>query len=116
MQLILRNKTQQPIINLACLTTRFYSENLADSEDSPGLGLFIIQELVRVSGTIIRRRGFSSDVMLAFGTGGKYEKECGTKLKIRFATDSRISGVQKSGFLEIKKVWDKSKKHFCLIL
>lgn len=49
MQLILRNKTQQPIINLARLTTRFYSENLADSEDSSGLGLFIVQELVTLS-------------------------------------------------------------------
>ena len=44
--------------------------------------------------------------------------KCGTKVKISFATDSPINGVQKSGFSEIskKREWDKSKKHFCLIL
>ncbi|ROX83258.1 hypothetical protein EGW35_07155 [Enterococcus durans] len=31
------------------------------------------------------------------------KKESGTNLKIRFATDSRINGGQKSGFSEISK-------------
>jgi signal transduction histidine kinase len=48
-ELVLRNKTQQPIVSLDHLTTRFYSENMADSEDSSGLGLFIVQELVTLS-------------------------------------------------------------------
>ncbi|ASV94889.1 hypothetical protein ACOX9L_13445 [Enterococcus durans] len=44
------------------------------------------------------------------------QNECVANLKISFATDSRINGSQKSGFSEIKKTWDKSKKHFYLIL
>ena len=34
------NMVQQPIQHLDQLTTRFYSENLSDTEDSSGLGLF----------------------------------------------------------------------------
>lgn len=49
MRLTLYNKTRQPIVNLTHLTTRFYSENLAESEDSSGLGLYIVQELVTLS-------------------------------------------------------------------
>ncbi|MFV0560415.1 MAG: sensor histidine kinase [Enterococcus sp.] len=48
-QLILLNKTRQPIVNLSNLTARFYSENLSESENSSGLGLYIVQELVTLS-------------------------------------------------------------------
>ena len=46
---------------------------------------------------------------------GAHKNEWETNLKIKFATNSRINGVQKSVFSEIskKKAWDKSKKHFC---
>ncbi|KAA9179394.1 hypothetical protein F6X86_05735 [Enterococcus durans] len=33
----------------------------------------------------------------------KRRKECGTNLKISFTADSRINGIQKSGFSEISK-------------
>ena len=39
---------QQPIQHLDQLTTRFYSENLSDTEDSSGLGLYITEHLVQV--------------------------------------------------------------------
>lgn len=46
--LSLSNMVQQPIQHLDQLTTRFYSENLSDTEDSSGLGLYITEHLVRV--------------------------------------------------------------------
>ena len=42
------NMVQQPIQHLDRLTTRFYSENLSDTEDSSGLGLYITEHLVQV--------------------------------------------------------------------
>lgn len=48
-QLIIQNQPKQPIVNLNRLTSRFYSENMAESEDSSGLGLFIVQELTTLS-------------------------------------------------------------------
>lgn len=42
------NMVQQPIQHLDQLTTRFYSENLSDTEDSSGLGLYITEHLVQV--------------------------------------------------------------------
>ena len=43
--LIIKNKSQQSIKNLDKLTSRFYSENMSDTEKSSGLGLYITQEL-----------------------------------------------------------------------
>ena len=40
---------------------------------------------------------------LSNNKGWKIKKECGTKLKISFATDSRTNGGQKSGFSEISR-------------
>ena len=48
-QLSVMNESKQPIRDLERLTTRFYSENLAEIEDSSGLGLFIVQELMTLS-------------------------------------------------------------------
>lgn len=42
------NMVQQPIQHLDQLTTRFYSENLSDTEDSSGLGFYITEHLVQV--------------------------------------------------------------------
>lgn len=42
------NMVQQTIQHLDRLTTRFYSENLSDTEDSSGLGLYITEHLVQV--------------------------------------------------------------------
>ena len=42
------NMVQQPIQHLDQLTTRFYSENLSDTEDSSGLGLYITKHLVQL--------------------------------------------------------------------
>ena len=42
------NMVQQPIQHLDQLTTRFYSENLSDTEDSSGLRLYITEHLVQV--------------------------------------------------------------------
>ena len=38
-----------------------------------------------------------------------YKKECGTNLKISFATDSRVNGIQKSFFSEISKKTSNTK-------
>ncbi|TKN20136.1 hypothetical protein DVW83_02355 [Enterococcus sp. VV15] len=38
------------------------------------------------------------------------KREYGTNLKIRFATDSRINGIQKSVFSEISKKKDREAK------
>ena len=47
-QNIISNVLKQPIQHLDQLTTRFYSENLSDTEDSSGLGLYITEHLVQV--------------------------------------------------------------------
>lgn len=44
------NKVQQSIQHLDKLTNRFYSENLSDTEESSGLGLYISQELTELLG------------------------------------------------------------------
>ena len=44
------NKVQQPIQHLDRLTSRFYSENLSNTEESSGLGLYISQELSQLLG------------------------------------------------------------------
>jgi len=46
----LRNVVQQPIQHLDQLASRFYSENLSDTEESSGLGLYIIQNFVEILG------------------------------------------------------------------
>ena len=46
----LRNIVQQPIQHLDQLASRFYSENLSDTEESSGLGLYIIQNFVEILG------------------------------------------------------------------
>ncbi|MDR0300006.1 MAG: HAMP domain-containing histidine kinase [Streptococcaceae bacterium] len=46
-QLSFKNQSQQPIHNLEKLTHRFYTENLSHIENSSGLGLYIIEELVK---------------------------------------------------------------------
>lgn len=48
--LCVRNRVLQPIQHLDKLTNRFYSENLSQSEESSGLGLYIIQQLVEILG------------------------------------------------------------------
>lgn len=45
-----KNKVQQPIQHLERLTSRFYSENLSNTEESSGLGLYISQELTQLLG------------------------------------------------------------------
>ncbi|EHJ51732.1 sensor histidine kinase [Streptococcus macacae] len=45
-----KNIVKQPIQHLNQLTTRFYSENMSDTEESSGLGLYIIQHLVGILG------------------------------------------------------------------
>lgn len=45
----LQNQSQQPIENLDQLTTRFYSENMSETEKSSGLGLYITKELVELT-------------------------------------------------------------------
>ncbi|MBP2623068.1 sensor histidine kinase [Streptococcus oricebi] len=42
------NQLKQPIQRLERLTSRFYSENMSRSEESSGLGLYIIQQLVEL--------------------------------------------------------------------
>lgn len=46
--LTVTNTCQQPIENIEKLTTRFYSENLSETEESSGLGLYITKELVEL--------------------------------------------------------------------
>ena len=44
------NLVKKPIKNIDNLSNRFYSENLSDSEESSGLGLYITEELVHLLG------------------------------------------------------------------
>ena len=46
----LRNIVQHPIQHLDQVASRFYSENLSDTEVSSGLGLYIIQNFVEILG------------------------------------------------------------------
>lgn len=48
------NITKKKIENLERLTMRFYSENLSESEESSGLGLYIVEELVHSLGGELR--------------------------------------------------------------
>ncbi|MEO1769769.1 sensor histidine kinase [Candidatus Enterococcus ferrettii] len=43
------NQSQQAIQNLEKLTSRFYSENMSETEKSSGLGLYITKELVELT-------------------------------------------------------------------
>lgn len=45
-----KNIVRQPIQHLDQLTTRFYTENMSDTEKSSGLGLYITQHLVDILG------------------------------------------------------------------
>ena len=51
-QLVLEiaNLVKQPIKRIENLSNRFYSENLSDTEESSGLGLYITQQLVDILG------------------------------------------------------------------
>ena len=44
------NLVKKPIKNIGNLSNRFYSENLSDTEESSGLGLYITEELVHLLG------------------------------------------------------------------
>ena len=44
------NIVKKPIKNIDNLSNRFYSENLSDTEESSGLGLYITEELVHLLG------------------------------------------------------------------
>ncbi|WP_186286784.1 MULTISPECIES: sensor histidine kinase [Streptococcus] len=48
--LSVKNIVRQPIQHLEKLTNRFYSENLSNTEESSGLGLYITQQLVDILG------------------------------------------------------------------
>ena len=48
--LSVKNIVCQPIQHLEKLTNRFYSENLSNTEESSGLGLYITQQLVDILG------------------------------------------------------------------
>ena len=48
--LSVKNIVRQPIQHLGELTNRFYSENLSNTEESSGLGLYITQQLVDILG------------------------------------------------------------------
>lgn len=45
----IQNQSRQPIEKLDKLTTRFYSENMSETEKSSGLGLYITKELVELT-------------------------------------------------------------------
>ena len=45
------NLVKKPIKNIDNLSNRFYSENLSDTEESSGLGLYITEELVHLLGS-----------------------------------------------------------------
>lgn len=47
--LTLKNRSQQPITSIDRLTTRFYSENMSETEKSSGLGLYVVKELVELT-------------------------------------------------------------------
>ena len=51
-QLVLEiaNLVKQPIKRIENLSNRFYSENLSDTEESSGLGLYITEELCHLLG------------------------------------------------------------------
>ncbi|RSJ05492.1 sensor histidine kinase [Streptococcus mitis] len=44
------NLVKKPIKNIENLSNRFYSENMSDTEESSGLGLYITEELVHLLG------------------------------------------------------------------
>lgn len=44
------NLVKKPIKNIGNLSNRFYSENMSDTEESSGLGLYITEELVHLLG------------------------------------------------------------------
>jgi signal transduction histidine kinase len=48
------NYSQNPIKNIDLLTRRFYSENMSQTEESSGLGLFIVQELADLTNGTLR--------------------------------------------------------------
>ncbi|WP_271856038.1 hypothetical protein [Enterococcus durans] len=63
----------------------------------------------------IAEKKFSSFKIRHEKVGKKWltkQNEYGTNLEIRFATNSRINGVQKSGFSEIKKHGTKVRNAF----
>lgn len=66
--LTVTNKVQQPIQHLDRLTSRFYSENLSNTEESSGLGLYISQEIAQLLGGTFDMRAdgdwFSVEVRL----------------------------------------------------
>ncbi|WP_124057822.1 sensor histidine kinase [Vaginisenegalia massiliensis] len=45
-----KNKSKTPIVNITRLTQRFYAEDLSSSEKSSGLGLYITEQLVHLTG------------------------------------------------------------------
>lgn len=45
------NLVKKPIKNIENLSNRFYSENMSDTEESSGLGLYITEELVHLLGS-----------------------------------------------------------------
>ncbi|KXT61168.1 putative histidine kinase [Streptococcus oralis] len=48
------NLVKKPIKNIDNLSNRFYSENLSDTEESSGLGLYITEELVHLLGAVMK--------------------------------------------------------------
>lgn len=48
--LTVSNRPKQAILNVSKLTQRFYAEDLSSSEKSSGLGLFITEQLVQLTG------------------------------------------------------------------
>ncbi|MBG9368117.1 HAMP domain-containing histidine kinase [Streptococcus mitis] len=54
LELLFSNQVQQPIQHLDQLTSRFYSENMSDTEESSGLGLYICQQLTQLLGGDMR--------------------------------------------------------------
>ena len=50
----LSNLVKQPIRKIENLSQRFYSENLSDTEESSGLGLYITEELSRLLGAELK--------------------------------------------------------------
>ena len=50
------NLVKKPIKNIDNLSNRFYSENMSDTEESSGLGLYITEELVHLLGAEMKLR------------------------------------------------------------
>ena len=48
------NLVKKPIKNIDNLSNRFYSENMSDTEESSGLGLYITEELVHLLGAYMK--------------------------------------------------------------